>query len=270
MKLKHWLKNLVIFFPVFFAGEVFNKEKLFTVIIGFFGISFISSAGYVFNNLIDAKNDRLDLYKKNKNPIANGSIEKNMAVMLLITFFISGFLISFNINIYFCSIALLYFLNVVVYSLFLKNILFIDLTAIAFGFVLRLWLGGVAADIKISPWLFILVLIVSFVLGTGKRYEEISRNIKGKVVLKKYNKKYLEIFIIVFSFLSLAFFSVYLYMEKRLSVVLILLSIFLASNYLFTVLYKKRGEPTDFLTSDIIDIIILVLWFLLFYKIIYL
>ncbi len=269
-RFKHWLKNFILFFPIFFAGELFDKKKLFLVIIGFFSISFVSSAGYIFNNLIDEENDLLDFSKKIKNPIANENIQKSTAVFLLIIFLIAGFLIAININIHFFIATCLYFLNTFLYSLFFKNIIIIDLISIALGFILRLWLGGLAANIKISNWLFILVLLVSFILGAGKRYEEMNRKIKGKIVLQKYNKKFLEILIISFSFLSIIFFGIYLKEQNRFSIFLILLSIFLMINYLYSVFYRKKGEPTDFLTENIFNIIMLGIWFFLFFKKIYL
>jgi 4-hydroxybenzoate polyprenyltransferase len=61
----------------------------------------------------------------------------------------------------------------VAYSTFLKHQLFIDVMAVAAGFVLRAYAGLVAIDVEISEWLLLCTGLLALFLGFGKRRGEV-------------------------------------------------------------------------------------------------
>ena len=53
LRVKHYIKNLLIFVPMFFGGVFFDFSKLTAGMVGFWCFSFISSAIYILNDLKD-------------------------------------------------------------------------------------------------------------------------------------------------------------------------------------------------------------------------
>jgi predicted HAD superfamily phosphohydrolase YqeG len=56
MRINHWIKNFIIFSPLFFASNIFNFELLHKLILSFLSFSFLASAVYIFNDICDIKN----------------------------------------------------------------------------------------------------------------------------------------------------------------------------------------------------------------------
>ncbi len=83
MRVKHYVKNLLIFVPVFFSKKIFDLSMISQVCIGFVCFSLISSAVYILNDIRDVEKDRKHPKKKNR-PIASGKINKLQAVFLMI------------------------------------------------------------------------------------------------------------------------------------------------------------------------------------------
>lgn len=79
MRIKHYIKNLIIFMPVFFAGEFFYFPRFKAAFLAFLSFCMMSSAVYVFNDLKDIEKDRLHAIKR-KRPIADGKIGKKQAI----------------------------------------------------------------------------------------------------------------------------------------------------------------------------------------------
>jgi len=70
-------------------------------------------------------------------------------------------------------IGLVYFLVNVAYSFYLKNVVIIDVFTIAAGFVLRAVAGAVVIGVAISPWLYVVTILLALFLAIGKRRHEL-------------------------------------------------------------------------------------------------
>ena len=87
IRVKHWLKNGLIFVPLFFSKNLLNYEKIILCIIGFFVFSFISSVVYIINDINDVENDKKHEIKK-KRPIASGLISIKNAIFTIFILYI--------------------------------------------------------------------------------------------------------------------------------------------------------------------------------------
>ena len=58
------------------------------------------------------------------------------------------------------------------YSAVLKHVLFVDVMAIAAGFVLRAAAGALAVEVWISPWLLVCTALLALALALSKRRAE--------------------------------------------------------------------------------------------------
>ena len=197
IRIKHWLKNMLLFLPLFFSGNFFNKNKLFLSFLSFLVFCFLSSIVYIINDLKDLEYDKKHPIKKNR-PLANNTIsKKNSYIVISIFFLILCTLITylyFRINnILSIIIPLCYLLINICYSFKLKNIPILDIIIIVLGFTLRVIYGGITTNILISKYLYLLVIFGSFYLAFGKRRGEINNNnYNSREVLKKYNKDFLN------------------------------------------------------------------------------
>ena len=270
LRANHWIKNLIVFFPIFFGGELFNSEKLIPAAFAFLSFCLISSSGYIFNDSIDSEKDSLHP-QKSKRPIASNAISRNLAVSISLLLFVSALIFSsFFINSKLTVVLLIYIANVILYSLYLKNIAYLDVILISLGFVLRLLGGGISASIVISGWLFSLTFITALMFAGGKRLEEIGElNLAFRTSLKRYNGKILTIITILLGLASVVLFCIYLVQKDRFNLVLVIVTILLVSNYLYSAIKKGCGEPTEFVLKNKINMILLLIWVVLFFKEIY-
>ena len=80
-----WIKNLFVFFPIFFGEKMFDIQLMFNTLVAFFAFSFAASSIYCLNDIIDVDDDRRHSVKCNR-PLASGkiSIPSAYAIMLLL------------------------------------------------------------------------------------------------------------------------------------------------------------------------------------------
>ena len=197
IRVKHWLKNGLVFLPVFFSKNIFNLNYLLTTTIAFFILSFTSSIVYIINDINDIEKDRSHPVKKNR-PLASGAISiKNayniiFVISLLLLAMISITYIKNN-NISIAIIPIVYLILNILYSKWLKHIPIIDVVILVSGFLFRVMYGGIVNDIEVSKWLYLMIIFGSFYLGFGKRRNEIIKNgEKSRKVLELYNKEFLD------------------------------------------------------------------------------
>ncbi len=191
IRLKHCLKNFLIFLPLIFSGMFFHKDLLFSTIYGFICFTLIASCIYIINDIRDYENDRKHPTKKNR-PIASGRISfKNASICCVILFLIATILIFlFHMPLKAIIIVYFYFVLNVLYSLWLKNIPFLDILILVSGFVIRLLFGAFLTSITLSNWLLLTIFSISFFMGLGKRRNELGKNTRK--VLQYYNKDFLD------------------------------------------------------------------------------
>lgn len=167
---KQWLKNIFVFTGVIFSGLLFQWESLSAAIMTFAYFCIVSSTVYVVNDVLDIEKDKLHPVKKSR-PLPAGLITTKMAFtwfLFLSILLCTGFLWVPEIML----ILVLYFLVNVVYSLYLKHFVIIDIFTIALGFVLRVLAGTEAIGVQPSPWLLLCTLLLSLFLALGKRHNE--------------------------------------------------------------------------------------------------
>lgn len=213
MRIHHYIKNFLIFFPLVFSGMVFNVELLKVNIIGFFSFSFIASFIYVINDIMDVEQDRLHPIKC-KRPIASGKIDKKNAIIFaLILFAISALCNGFVSSEGFFQKWILWSIYILInfgYSFGLKKVPIIDIIILAMGFLIRIWYGGVISNIHVSFFMYSTVLSISIYMSLGKRRNELKNQGECvRKVLRYYNYKVINIFMVVFFFWAICFYSLW-------------------------------------------------------------
>ncbi len=272
LRYRQWIKNLILFFPIFFGGSFFDLRSLSRTIIAFVCFCLISSSSYIINDIKDRENDALHPKKKSR-PIAAGEINLFSAILISLLLLLISIIIGIKIDKFFVLLLILYFINVMIYTFFLKKIAYVDIMVIALGFMIRLYSGSIASNINLSFWLIIVTGTVAMMLGAGKRFEELGCKIKNSTdvrnSLEKYREKNIKFILIINAVLSVILFAVYLKPNNYFDFGLIFLSAILVFNYVYNVIKYCIGEPTDFFMKNKFNFIFLGIWTILFLKKIY-
>lgn len=167
-----YLKNLFIFAPVLFAARLTEAQLLLTSLAAFCSFSLVASAVYVFNDLRDLEADRAHPVKRGR-PLASGAVSPSEARALIVGLLAAGLGLSFLL----LPAATLvwtgvYILLNLAYSLGLKHVSLLDVTFIALGFVLRLFVGAAATGIDLSVWITLTTFLLALFLALAKRRDD--------------------------------------------------------------------------------------------------
>lgn len=209
IRIKHWVKNLLLFFPVVFSGLFLETDICLKVIAGFFAFSNIASVVYIMNDMRDIEKDRMHPEKRNR-PLASGEITRmgavlTIGVLAIITFLI--FLVCHFSYAFWGYLGLYLCLNIA-YSMGMKNIPLVDVTILSTGYLLRLLCGGELAGTGISNWMFLTVVSAAFFLGFGKRRNELLQfGEKNRKILERYTVSFLDKSMQLFCALTIVFYS---------------------------------------------------------------
>ncbi|HBF13278.1 MAG TPA: UbiA family prenyltransferase [Deltaproteobacteria bacterium] len=174
IRVHQWSKNLLLFIPLFLAHEMDDPEKLLAALIAFISFSLCASGGYILNDLLDLKADQLHPSKKYR-PLASGAISFKMGVILIPILLGMGFFLAlFYLPLFFVKSLVLYFLVSLLYSVYLKKLLLVDVLVLAGLYTLRIIAGAHATRVLISPWLLAFSMFFFISLAFVKRFSELA------------------------------------------------------------------------------------------------
>ena len=260
LKLKHHIKNIVIFIPLIFSLKIFNITSTILTFEAFVIFSLIASAVYILNDILDVENDKIHPIKKNR-PIASGVISISLAwklfVLLVLTTFTSALLINKFI---FLSVFLYLLLNVW-YSLKLKSLPIIDVVCIAFGFILRILAGCGAILVIPSPLVILLTFFTSLFFTFSKRkleYRLIEDKNSCRKSIKEYTEPLLNQFVTINAVLSIAFYFTYMLDTitiQRAGTEYLYITVIPFAIIIFRLLFKiytctNNDDPAEFIYKD--------------------
>lgn len=171
MRPKQWIKNLFVFAGLAFAGRITKPGDVALAVAAFAAFCLASGATYLLNDVRDAEDDRHNPRTASR-PIARGALSPALALsaagIAATVALVGAALVNWQ------TLAALggFVLIQLAYSNGLKHVLFVDVMAIAAGFVLRAAAGGLAIDVTISSWLLLCTGLLAVFLGFTKRRAE--------------------------------------------------------------------------------------------------
>src|SRR5690606_6958978 len=133
---------------------------------GFVTFCMASSAGYVFNDILDRDRDRHHPVKRNR-PIASGAVSLPFAGIVFIALLAGAIAISFQLPRAFMATLFIYLVLTVAYSIVLKHRMLLDVITIALLFVIRAVAGANAIAVPYSEWLLVCTFMLCLFLGFG-------------------------------------------------------------------------------------------------------
>lgn len=249
---RQWLKNIMLLFPPFLAGSLFQGDMLSRGIIPLIAFCFASSSTYALNDMVDRENDSHHPQKKLR-PLSSGEITLSTAFIIFMVFLIASLVMSYSVSTTFLLLVITYILVTTMYSLKLKEFPIIDIFCISAGFLIRLQAGGEAFGVVISEWLFLSVFLLALFLGTGKRLGEkcslgISAGIHRKS-LQSYPDGFLDGIMFMTGAAVLVTYTMYVISRHSL-IYTVPLCVYGLLRYIFIIKSGQDGDPTEVLVKD--------------------
>ena len=279
IRIKHWLKNILVFVPLFFSINFFNTNLFIKCIIGFFIFSFTSSIVYIINDIKDLDMDKKNPFKKNRVLASNKISVKNAKFLICILFILDVLLMCYlySKNIFIFVIPFVYILINILYSCGLKRIPIVDVSIIALGFLLRVMYGGIVSGITVSNWLYLIIIFGSFYLGYGKRKKELENvGDKSRKVLSYYNENFLDKNMYVCLALTIMSYSLWTvdpttimrvgneYMFWTIPLVMIIFQ-----EYSLNIEGNSTGDPVEVIFSDKKLLLTILLYLIVLFVLVY-
>jgi len=197
IRLHQWVKNLLIFVPLFASHKLTQMDLVFNGLLAFLFFSLCASHVYLFNDLVDIRNDRNHPTKRFR-PLAAGSISITSSIMLSIVFLTLAFVGSiFLMPLWFTISLIFYYLLTLIYSTFLKQLIIIDVITLAALYTIRIIAGTFAFGVKLTFWMLAFSMFIFLSLSLVKRYAELyeqrNQKIKETINGRGYHPNDLEI-----------------------------------------------------------------------------
>ena len=167
-----WYKQGVMLLGIIFSKNILNWDAWLNLLIGIISFTTIVGATYIFNDISDLEEDRNHPEKQHR-PIASGQVSVPVAAIYGLLLAGVGIGAAYSLSPLFLGILLAYLAQNTLYSLVLKQLVFVDVLIVAIGFVLRAIAGVIAIDVFLSPWLIVSVFLLALVLAFGKRRNEL-------------------------------------------------------------------------------------------------
>lgn len=280
-----WVKNIFVFMPLFFGGELFAMDSFICSLVAAVAFCLMASSIYCFNDIHDAESDRRHPLKRLR-PVASGRISEQKAYIVMGCLSVASLAITMLLppmrRMATTTILLFYFLLNIAYCLWLKHFAIIDVCIVAFGFVLRVLMGSEATHIEPSHWIVLVTFLLCLFLSLCKRRDDVERMNRTGEALRRNTSRYNLTFIdqaitltatgcfVCYVMYTVSpevceqFHSRYLYLTGIFPIVGLLRYIQIA------VVDSRAGDPTQTLLSDRLCQVIVLLWLVSFLLIIYL
>ena len=274
---RQWSKNLIIYFAFFFAiNRLWDSDDLGNVVtpfsratIAFLVFCAVSGAVYLLNDWADLKGDRVHATKRHR-PLASGQLRLPVALSGAAVLLTTGLAGAFLLEPWFGLTAATYVILMVAYSLVIKRITILDVTAISAGFVLRAAAGAVAIGVPVSGWLYITTSLGALFIGFGKRRNELQLGGDGaeqqRGALRGYSQRLLDRLLAATAVATVIAYVLYTFTAGNLPgnhamMLTIPMVVFGLVRYLYLIRRRSLGEsPEDVFLSDVPLIISILLW----------
>lgn len=279
-----WAKNIFIFVPLFFGGQLFDSWCWHQALVTFFAFSFIASAVYCVNDLKDIEADKKHP-KKCLRPLASGRIKPYQAVIiasiLVILSLTTCILFLGKYSLQETSLIALYFMLNMAYCFKLKQYAIIDVFVLSLGFVIRLFAGGISCNIWLSPWIVLMTFLLSLFLAFAKRRDDMLIYENENVIVRKnivrYNLPFLNLTLSIIATITIVCYIMYTVSPQVISnfhtdyvyVTSIFVLIAILRYLQVTIVDGKSGSPTKILLKDRFIQSCIGLWILSFIIILY-
>ncbi len=275
-----WTKNAFVLAPLVFDGKLFQLDLALRSGLAFLAFCLASSAVYILNDLVDLEKDRRHPRKRLR-PLPSGQLHpwvaKAAALVLAAVSVLGMGLMDWTTGV----VLTVYLLQNIAYSLYLKDLVIVDVLVIALGFLLRVIAGVLVVHVQnFSPWLYVCVTLLALFMGFGKRRHEIALLEDGagshRASLDHYNLPFLDQILSMVTTSALIAYVLYTFSaetalasegQMMLTIPFVLYGIL---RYLYLIHVRRLGgAPEELVLQDRPLAITILLWILTVVGVIY-
>ena len=267
---QQWVTNGFVLFPLVFSGQFTRMESVREALAAFCAFCLVASGVYAGNDVVDRQADRAHPTKRHR-PVAAGIIPVGGALAVAAGCVVAALAIALAVHPALAGIIAAYLGLNVLYTLWLKRMVLLDVFTIAAFFVLRLLAGATAIAVTPSIWLLLCGGLLALYLGFAKRRHELlllgEQSTEHRSVLTEYSPMFLDQMSTVLLSVTVVSYIMYTVSEQKLaevgsyaltgSTVFVLYGVF---RYLYLVHQRQQGSPTETLLTDRSLIVAVVLW----------
>lgn len=266
-----WAKNLFVLAPLVFGDLLLVERAAARAFLALLAFCCASSAVYLINDLRDREEDRRHPLKRLR-PLAAGTLGVPTATAAIVALAGAALAIAFYLGLPFAGILGAYLILNVLYTLWFKHMVILDVMSISLGFVLRVEAGAEATGVGVSRWLFLCTTFLALFLAFSKRRHEITLLAGAasgqRPVLDHYSPAFLDQMINVVTASAVVSYALYAVAPETVrkfhtenlvfTIPLVLYGIF---RYLY-LMYQRPGErnPTEAILRDPPFLVNILLW----------
>jgi 4-hydroxybenzoate polyprenyltransferase len=280
MRPKQWSKNVFVLAALVFDLKLLVPEFLSKALMAFVVFCAVSSAVYLINDLADIEKDRQHPVKRFR-PLASGRLSPRVAVGAALLLVVLAAPFAYRLDRTFAAVVAAYFVIMILYSFWLKNIVIVDVMTVAGGFVLRVVAGVVVVDTaRFSPWLYLCMMLLALFIAISKRRHELTLLDKGanahRSIFEEYSLPLLDDMTRMVTACTAMAYSLYTFSAPNLpqnhammlTVPFVWYGLF---RYMYLVHIKHQGgEPEELLLKDRPLLVTVMLWALMVVLVLYL
>lgn len=266
-----WAKNLFVLAPLVFGSRLGDAAAVTRALLALLAFCCAASAVYLVNDLRDREEDRLHPRKRLR-PLAAGTLSVPTAAVAVLLLVAAAAALAYGLGAGFGRVLAAYLLLNLLYTLWFKHMVILDVMCIGLLFVLRVLAGAAATGVQVSSWLFLCTIFLALFLAFSKRRHEITLLADGaagqRPVLDHYSPAFLDQMINVVTASSVVAYALYAvapetvakFHTQRLiyTIPLVLFGIF---RYLY-LMYQREDQrnPTEAILTDLPFLINIALW----------
>lgn len=267
-----WTKNAFVLAALLFSGQGTDPTAVAEALGAFVAFCLAASAVYALNDVNDREADRRHPVKRNR-PVAAGQISTTHAMTVAVLLAVVALVLMCLINVTAAILIALYLVLNVGYTLWLKQVVLLDVFAIATFFVIRLLVGAAAVHVTPSIWLLLCGGLLALYLGFAKRRHELTvlgeDTVRHRDVLQHYSPEFLDQLSSVLLAVTIVSYLMYALTsdtalrvgteELSYGIPFVLFGVF---RYLYLVHQRSLGSPTETVLSDRSLLVTVSLWVL--------
>ncbi len=188
IRIHQWAKNFLLALPLLLSHNL-RPGAVAAVVAAFFCFSFMASANYLVNDLLDIESDRRHPAKRFR-PFASGELPVSAGMALTLLLAACSFALLPWLDRAFAFWLFAYIVVTAGYSFYLKRLAILDVLLLSGLYTLRMLAGGAATGTVISPWLAGFSSFLFLSLAMVKRFSELE-NMRERGIAATHGRGYL-------------------------------------------------------------------------------
>jgi 4-hydroxybenzoate polyprenyltransferase len=174
LRVHQWAKNVLLFVPLLAAHKGLQGPLLLQALLGFVSFSLCASSVYVLNDMLDLDSDRKHPTKRRR-PFASGALSVRMGLWMAPALLAAGAAVAVLLPPHFAALLATYYAITLAYSLYLKQVMMLDVLLLAGLYTVRIFGGALAVGVPTSDWLLSFSMFLFLSLALVKRLSEVRR-----------------------------------------------------------------------------------------------